>query len=78
MFAGRFFEALFALAKGRSGSVLGAWLALDHLKLEPILDLGMRLGEGTGALLALPIVRAALAMHAEMRTFEETKVSRRL
>ncbi|MGH8242595.1 MAG: nicotinate-nucleotide--dimethylbenzimidazole phosphoribosyltransferase [Steroidobacteraceae bacterium] len=56
----------------------GHRLALDHLKLEPILDLGMRLGEGTGALLALPIVRAALAMHAEMRTFEETKVSRRL
>lgn len=56
----------------------GHRLALDSLELEPLVDLGMRLGEGTGALLAVPIVRAALAMHAEMRTFEEAGVSKRL
>ncbi|MCI0435094.1 MAG: nicotinate-nucleotide--dimethylbenzimidazole phosphoribosyltransferase [Gemmatimonadetes bacterium] len=56
----------------------GHRLALDSLKLKPLLDLGMRLGEGTGALLAVPIVRAALAMHAEMRTFAEAGVSKKL
>ncbi|GAB3594958.1 nicotinate-nucleotide--dimethylbenzimidazole phosphoribosyltransferase [Angustibacter peucedani] len=39
---------------------------LDVLGLEPVLDLGMRLGEGTGALTALPVLRAAQAMTAEM------------
>jgi nicotinate-nucleotide--dimethylbenzimidazole phosphoribosyltransferase len=39
------------------------------------LDLGMRLGEGTGAALTLPIVRAALALHAKMATFAEAGVS---
>ena len=39
---------------------------LDVLGLEPLVDLGMRLGEGTGALTALPILRAAQAMCAEM------------
>lgn len=51
-------------------------VALEWLRLQPILDLELRLGEGTGALLALPIVRAALAMHAEMLTFDEAGVSR--
>ncbi len=39
---------------------------LDVLGLEPILDLGMRLGEGTGALTALPVLRAAQALIADM------------
>ncbi|MHA3021041.1 nicotinate-nucleotide--dimethylbenzimidazole phosphoribosyltransferase [Mycobacterium sp. BMJ-28] len=50
-------------------------LALDHLELTPIVDLGMRLGEGTGAAVALPIVRAAVATLAEMATFGEAGVS---
>jgi nicotinate-nucleotide--dimethylbenzimidazole phosphoribosyltransferase len=50
-------------------------LALAHLKLEPIVDLKMRLGEGTGALVALPIVRAAVATLASMATFDEASVS---
>jgi nicotinate-nucleotide--dimethylbenzimidazole phosphoribosyltransferase len=37
-------------------------LALDKLGLEPVLDLGLRLGEGTGALTALPVVRSAVLM----------------
>lgn len=54
----------------------GHRLALEWLRLEPILDLRLRLGEGTGALLALPILRLAVAMHAGMLTFDEAGVSR--
>lgn len=43
-------------------------LALDVLGLEPLIDLGMRLGEGTGALTALPLLRAAQALLAGMGT----------
>ncbi|MBI3225360.1 MAG: nicotinate-nucleotide--dimethylbenzimidazole phosphoribosyltransferase [Mycolicibacterium cosmeticum] len=50
-------------------------LALDHLALTPIVDLGMRLGEGTGAAVALPVVRAAVATLASMATFDEAQVS---
>lgn len=50
-------------------------LALSHLRLEPIVDLGMRLGEGTGAAVALPIVRAAIATLASMATFDEAGIS---
>jgi nicotinate-nucleotide--dimethylbenzimidazole phosphoribosyltransferase len=51
--------------------------ALRHLGLEPLVDLGLRLGEGSGAALVLPLVDAAIALHAEMATFEEAGVSRR-
>ncbi|CAO5240726.1 nicotinate-nucleotide--dimethylbenzimidazole phosphoribosyltransferase [Frankia sp. AgKG'84/4] len=50
-------------------------LALDSLGLSPLLDAGLRLGEGTGALLAVPIVRAAQATLAEMATFDQAGVS---
>lgn len=50
-------------------------LALEHLRLVPIIDLGMRLGEGTGAAVALPVLRAAVATLASMATFEEANVS---
>ena len=49
--------------------------ALDFLKLTPILDLNMRLGEGTGAALAMPIIEAAAATLSEMATFGEAGVS---
>jgi nicotinate-nucleotide--dimethylbenzimidazole phosphoribosyltransferase len=52
-------------------------VALTKLGLEPIVDLRMRLGEGTGAVLALPVVRAAVATLAEMATFTEAAVSGR-
>ena len=48
---------------------------LAHLGAEPLLDLGMRLGEGTGALLAWPLVRAAAAMLTEMSSFDSAGVS---
>jgi nicotinate-nucleotide--dimethylbenzimidazole phosphoribosyltransferase len=50
-------------------------LALQHLRLEPVVDLGMRLGEGTGAMVALPVLRAAVATLASMATFDEANVS---
>jgi nicotinate-nucleotide--dimethylbenzimidazole phosphoribosyltransferase len=50
-------------------------LALQRLDLEPILDLGMRLGEGSGAAVALPVLRAAVATLAAMATFEEAGIS---
>jgi nicotinate-nucleotide--dimethylbenzimidazole phosphoribosyltransferase len=48
---------------------------LNHLKVQPLLDLGMRLGEGSGAAIALSVVRAALALFTEMATFESAGVS---
>ena len=52
-------------------------LALQRLELTPILRLGMRLGEGTGALVALPVLRAAALSLAEMATFAEAAVATR-
>jgi nicotinate-nucleotide--dimethylbenzimidazole phosphoribosyltransferase len=52
-------------------------IALDRLELVPIVDYGMRLGEGTGALLALLIVESATATLREMATFGEAGVSDR-
>ncbi len=51
--------------------------ALRRLGLKPVLDLGMRLGEGSGAALAVPVIKAALACHNDMATFAQAKVSGR-
>jgi nicotinate-nucleotide--dimethylbenzimidazole phosphoribosyltransferase len=62
---------------GHRSTEPAAGLALARLGLEPILDLHLRLGEGTGALLALPLLAAAAATLAEMATFEAAGVSDR-
>ncbi len=48
---------------------------LAHLDVQPLLDVGLRLGEGTGAAIALSTVRAALALFTDMATFEGAGVS---
>ncbi len=50
-------------------------VALQRLQMTPILDLGMRLGEGSGAAVALPVLRAAVATLAAMATFGEANVT---
>lgn len=52
-------------------------LALDRLELDPIVDFSLRLGEGTGALIALPVVQAAIATLRDMATFDEAGVDDR-
>ncbi|MEM7283668.1 MAG: nicotinate-nucleotide--dimethylbenzimidazole phosphoribosyltransferase, partial [Pseudomonadota bacterium] len=52
----------------------GHGAALDALSIRPLLDLDMRLGEGTGALLAWPLIRSAAAMLKEMASFDSAGV----
>jgi nicotinate-nucleotide--dimethylbenzimidazole phosphoribosyltransferase len=63
------------LIAGHRSSEPGASVALDHLGLEPVLDLGLRLGEGTGACLALPVIEAAARVLNEMATFDSAGVT---
>jgi len=56
---------------GHRSTEPGATAVLDHLGLEPLVDLGLRLGEGTGALLAVPIVQSAARLYREMATIDE-------
>jgi nicotinate-nucleotide--dimethylbenzimidazole phosphoribosyltransferase len=53
----------------------GHSLLLDALGLEPLLDLGLRLGEGSGAALALPLIQSALAIVTDMATFADAGVT---
>jgi nicotinate-nucleotide--dimethylbenzimidazole phosphoribosyltransferase len=62
------------LVAGHRSTEPGASRALAELGMQPLLDLGMRLGEATGALLAVPLVRAAAAALARMATLEEAGI----
>jgi nicotinate-nucleotide--dimethylbenzimidazole phosphoribosyltransferase len=53
----------------------GHAIVLEALGLEPLLDLGLRLGEGSGAALALPLLSASLAILADMATFDSAGVT---
>jgi nicotinate-nucleotide--dimethylbenzimidazole phosphoribosyltransferase len=55
----------------------GATVALTHLGLEPLLDLGLRLGEGTGAVLALSLLESAARILGEMATFDGAGVAQK-
>ncbi len=59
------------LVAGHLSAEPGATVALEHLGLEPVFDLRMRLGEGTGGLLAVPVVQAGARLLREMSTMEE-------
>ena len=77
-----------ALAATRLRPGIGEWLVLSHASAEPghralqraldaapLLDLGLRLGEGSGAAAAIPLLRLACALHNDMATFAEAGVS---
>lgn len=55
----------------------GHRIVLELLELEPLMDLGLRLGEGSGAAIALHLIRLACRLPREMATFDEAGVSRR-
>ncbi len=63
----------YLIAAHRSVEV-GHRVVLDRLGLRPLLELDLRLGEGTGAALAMPIIDAAVRAHREMATFAEAHV----
>ncbi len=50
-------------------------MVLDALSAKTLLDLQMRLGEGSGAAIAVPLLRMACALHNDMATFAEAQVS---
>jgi nicotinate-nucleotide--dimethylbenzimidazole phosphoribosyltransferase len=63
------------LFAGHRSSEPGATAVLEHLGLEPLVDLDLRLGEGTGACLALPILQGAAKILRDMATFESAGVT---
>ena len=82
-----FISSAGALAAMRIQPDVGDYLFFSHVSSEkghrvffenegirPILDLGLRLGEGTGAALAMQIIEAAVKVHNEMATFQEVGI----
>jgi nicotinate-nucleotide--dimethylbenzimidazole phosphoribosyltransferase len=65
-------RCVFAHRSGERGHAL----MLAHLRVEPLLDLGLRLGEGSGAAMAWPLLQSACAILREMASFEAAGVSR--
>jgi nicotinate-nucleotide--dimethylbenzimidazole phosphoribosyltransferase len=68
-------DAVTAMVAGHRSTEPGATVALAHLGLTPLLELGMRLGEGSGAALALPIVAGAVRVLHDVATFDSAGVS---
>jgi nicotinate-nucleotide--dimethylbenzimidazole phosphoribosyltransferase len=63
------------LIAGHRSEEPGHQLLLDSLQLTPVLSLGMRLGEGTGAVLAMPMIESAICLYHQMATFTSAGVS---
>jgi nicotinate-nucleotide--dimethylbenzimidazole phosphoribosyltransferase len=68
-------DARHALFASHRSAEPGHARALEHLRLEPYLDLGLRLGEGTGAALFVHLARAAAVVWSEMATFKGAGIS---
>ncbi|MEZ1315646.1 nicotinate-nucleotide--dimethylbenzimidazole phosphoribosyltransferase [Pseudomonas fluorescens] len=62
---------------GHRGAEPGHAHVLDTLAADPVLELGLRLGEGSGAALAVPVLRLACDLHGQMATFAEAAVADR-
>jgi len=71
-------DAIAACFAGHRSSEPGHAIALNHLGLRPLVDLGLRLGEGTGALLALPLVQSAARALRDVATFDSAGVTDKL
>jgi nicotinate-nucleotide--dimethylbenzimidazole phosphoribosyltransferase len=63
------------LFAGHQSAEPGHRVLLEYVGLKPILSLNMRLGEGTGAILAMPIIESAMALYNQMATFASAGVS---
>jgi nicotinate-nucleotide--dimethylbenzimidazole phosphoribosyltransferase len=63
------------LIAGHRSQEPGHAVLLEHLKLKPVLNLDMRLGEGTGAVLAMSIIESAICLYSQMATFTSAGVS---
>jgi nicotinate-nucleotide--dimethylbenzimidazole phosphoribosyltransferase len=83
-----FIVSVAALAAARLNPTCAPWLIYSHRSLErghrvvldalaadPLLDLKLRLGEGSGAAVALPLLRLACALHSDMATFADARIS---
>ncbi|MGE5287711.1 MAG: nicotinate-nucleotide--dimethylbenzimidazole phosphoribosyltransferase [Micromonosporaceae bacterium] len=68
-------DARGACIAGHRSMEPGHTITLDHLGLHPLIDLGLRLGEGTGALLALPLVCSAVRALRDVATFDSAGVT---
>lgn len=66
-----------SVVAGHRSTEPGASVVLAHLGLEPVLDLQLRLGEGTGAMLAVPLLQSAAAILSEMATFDGAGVTKK-
>ena len=69
-------DARLACVAGHRSSEPGHSVALEHLGLRPLVDLDLRLGEGSGALLALPLVQSAARALRDVATFDSAGVTR--
>lgn len=77
LMATRFYPAMQSYCIfGHCGDESGHRKVLDFLHAEPLLNLGLRLGEGSGSVCAYPIVDSAVRMLAEMHTFEEESITK--
>jgi nicotinate-nucleotide--dimethylbenzimidazole phosphoribosyltransferase len=68
-------DCVAACVAGHRSAEPGHALALDHLGLEPLVDLRLRLGEGSGAVLALPLVQSAVRALRDVATFDAAGVT---
>ena len=68
-------QALGGCVAGHRSAEPGHSATVGHLGLRPLVDLELRLGEGTGALLALPLVQGAVRVFHEVATFDSAGVS---